>query len=80
MDNSEDVSENTNKIQQRESFGSKGPSKRSMGPADESPGHLEKEFIKGKEDKGNTRGGTEVLPPFSKAKINLSNLKIEGDV
>ena len=53
-----------------------------MGHAEESPGHLEKKFTKGAtgKDNDNAAGGIDILPPFSKAKIKSSSLKINGDV
>jgi hypothetical protein len=76
MDNSDDLPEPT------VDFGSKKATKGSMGHAEESPGHLEKKFTKGatSKDKDNPPGGIDVLPPFSKAKIKSTNLKIKGDV
>ena len=75
MDNSEDIPEPT------VSFGSKGAAKGSMGHAEESPGHSEKKYTKGPASKDkDTPGGLAILPPFSKAKIKSTNLKIKGDV
>jgi hypothetical protein len=76
MGNSEDIPEPT------VSFGSKGPTKGTMGHAEESPGHLEKIHTKGaaSKDKDNQAGGLAILPPFSKAKIKSTNLKIKADV
>jgi hypothetical protein len=75
MDNSEDIPEPT------VSFGSKGATKGSMGHAEESPGHSEKKYTKGPASKDkDIPGGLAILPPFSKAKIKSTNLKIKGDV
>lgn len=76
MDNSERVPEPT------VDFGSKKATKGSMGRAEESPGHLEEKFTKGAtgKDKDTLAGALDVLPPFSKAKIKSSSLKIKGDV
>ena len=76
MDNSEGTPEPT------VDFGSKKAAKSTMGHAEESPGHLEKKFTKvatGK-DNDNAAGGIDILPPFSKAKIKSTSLKINGDV
>jgi len=64
------------------SFGSKGPTKGTMGHAKESPGHLEKIDTKGaaSKDKDNQAGGLAISAPISKAKIKSLDLKIEGDV
>lgn len=76
MDNSESVPEPT------VDFGSKKATKGSKGGTEESPGHSEEKFTKGAtgKDKGTPAGGLDVLPPFSKAKIKSSSLKIKGDV
>jgi hypothetical protein len=76
MDNSEDIAEPT------VSFGSKGPTKRTMGHAQESPGHLDQKFTKSaaSKDKDNQAGGLAISAPFSKAKIKSTDLKLKRDV
>jgi hypothetical protein len=68
-----DIGENQNKIQQRESFGSKAPPNRTMGQIEHSPGHKEEKYIKESEPQVERRHRLVILPPLSK-------LKIEGSV